>query len=70
MPNPELQSLLLNCLYALSRLGLSESQVKAVFELRAACLSGYTPDLTGCHVCGSQTPERFDLSAGMLECRK
>ena len=53
MPNPELQSLLLNCLYALSRLGLSESQVKAVFELRAACLSGYTPDLTGCHVCGS-----------------
>lgn len=69
MPNPELQSLLLNCLYALSRLGLSESQVKAVFELRAACLSGYTPDLTGCHVCGSQTPERFDLSAGMLECR-
>ena len=67
MPNPELQSLLLNCLYALSRLDLPESQVKAVFELRAACLSGYTPDLTGCHVCGSQTPERFDLSAGMLE---
>ena len=69
MPNPELQSLLLNCLYALSKLNLPESQVKAVFELRAACLSGYTPDLTGCHVCGSQTPERFDLSAGMLECR-
>ena len=69
MPNPELQSLLLNCLYALSKLDLPESQVKAVFELRAACLSGYTPDLTGCHVCGSQTPERFDLSAGMLECR-
>ena len=68
-PTPELQSLLLNCLYALSRLDLPESQVKAVFELRAACLSGYTPDLTGCHVCGSQTPERFDLSAGMLECR-
>ena len=42
MPNPELQSLLLNCLYALSRLDLPESQVKAVFELRAACLSGYT----------------------------
>ncbi len=40
---PGLQSLLLNCLYALSRLDLPESQVKAVFELRAACLSGYTP---------------------------
>ena len=65
MPNPELQSLLLNCLYALSKLNLPESQVKAVFELRAACLSGYTPDLTGCHVCGSPAPERFDLSNGI-----
>ena len=67
-PSPELLSLLLNCLYALSRLNLPENQVKAVFELRAACLSGYTPDLFGCHVCGSQTPNRFDLSAGQLEC--
>ena len=67
-PSPELQSLLLNCLYALSRLEISETQIKAVFELRAACLSGYTPDLFGCHICGSQTPNRFDLSAGQLEC--
>lgn len=68
-PSPELQSLLLNCLYALSKLNLPETQVKAVFELRAACLSGYTPDLFGCHVCGSQDPKRFDLSAGQLECQ-
>lgn len=68
LPNPELQSLLLNSLYALSRLKLPEMQIKAVFELRAACLSGYTPDLFGCHVCGSQNPDRFDLSAGHLEC--
>ena len=68
MPSPELQSLLLNCLYVLSKLDLPESQVKAVFELRAACLSGYTPDLFGCHICGNQNPERFDLSAGQLEC--
>ena len=70
LPNPELQSLLLNCLYGLSKLNLSEKQVKAVFELRTACLAGYTPDLFGCHVCGSQTPDRFDISAGMLECAK
>lgn len=69
LPNPELQSLLLNCLYALSRLNLPEKLVKAVFELRSACLSGYTPDLFGCHICGSQDPDRFDLSAGQLECR-
>ena len=68
LPNPELQSLLLNCLFALSKLNLTEQQVKAVFELRAACLSGYTPDLFGCHICGNQNPERFDLSAGQLEC--
>ena len=66
-PSPELLSLLLNCLYALSKLDLPEMLIKAVFELRAACLSGYTPDLFGCHICGSQTPNRFDLSAGQLE---
>lgn len=68
MPNPELLSLLLNCLYALSNSDLPEAQIKAAFELRSACLSGYTPDLFGCHVCGSQVPERFDLSMGRLEC--
>lgn len=68
-PTPELQSLLLNCLYGLSNLKLPLDQVKAVFELRAACLSGYMPDLIGCHVCGSQTPDRFDLSSGLLECQ-
>ena len=67
-PNPELLSLVLNCLYALSALTLRENQIKAVFELRCACLSGYTPDLFGCHICGNQSPERFDISAGQLEC--
>lgn len=70
LPNPELLSLVLNSLYALSKLNLPERLVKAVFELRVACLAGYTPDLFGCHVCGSQTPERFDISAGQLECQR
>ena len=68
MPNPELQSLLLNCLFALSKLNISEVKVKSVFELRAACLAGYMPDLFGCHNCGNQNPDRFDISEGMLEC--
>ena len=68
LPNPELQSLLLNCLYALSHLDMSEWKVKAVFELRAACLAGYMPDLFGCHNCGNQNPDRFDISEGLLEC--
>ena len=67
-PNPELLSLVLNCLFALSGLSLRENQIKAVFELRCACLSGYTPDLFACHICGSQEPDRFDVSNGMLSC--
>jgi len=68
LPNPELLSLLLNCLHGLSKLDLPERKVKAVFELRVACLAGYTPDLFGCHTCGRQDPDRFDLSEGQLEC--
>lgn len=68
LPNPELQSLVLNCLFALSKLWENEAKVKAVFELRAACIAGYYPDLSGCQICGNAWPDRFDLSAGMLEC--
>lgn len=68
MPNPELLSLVLNCLYGLSKLNVPEAMVKAVFELRSACLSGYTPDLYGCYRCGCDHPDRFDISEGRLEC--
>lgn len=70
LPNPELQSLLLNCLFALSKLNEPEWKIKAVFELRAASIGGYMPDLFGCHVCGSQTPDKFDISEGLLECTR
>lgn len=68
IPSPELQSLVLNCLYALSKLNEDERKTKAVFELRCACIAGYFPDLSGCAQCGNLTPDRFDLSAGRLEC--
>ena len=68
MPNPELLSLTLNCLYALSKLDQPEQKVKAVFELRSACLAGYTPDLFGCHICGNSDCDCFDVSEGRLEC--
>lgn len=70
LPNPELLSLVLNCLHGLSALDLPENQVKSAFELRAACIAGYTPDLFGCRVCGSQEPAYFDLSGGTLLCEK
>lgn len=68
LPSPELQSLLLNCLYAISNLNVPEEMAKCVFELRCACIAGYSPDLFGCHICGNRMPDRFDLSAGHMEC--
>ncbi len=69
LPNPELLSLVLNCLYAMDKLHRPEKMVKSVFELRGASIAGYTPDLFGCHICGSPDADRFDISEGRLECR-
>ena len=66
--NPELLSLVLNCLHTLSATEIPQELVKAVFELRCACIAGYMPDLTGCHSCNSEYPDRFNISQGMLEC--
>ena len=65
---PELLSLTLNSLYSLAKLHIPEVQIKAVFELRCACLAGYTPDLGSCGQCGALTPGCFDISAGQVEC--
>ncbi len=67
-PNCEMLSLLLNCLYALSKLGKSQCLVKAVFELRAMCISGFMPDLRGCMVCGKIDCNRFNITQGVLQC--
>lgn len=70
LPNPQLLSLLLNCLYALCKLQVPEQQVKAVFEMRIAVLGGYEPDLQGCYYCQFETPDRFNLTQGHLECSR
>ncbi len=67
-PDSELLSLSLNALYALAELKKPQSLVKAAFELRAACQSGYLPDLNGCSVCGNREPGRFLVSEGSLQC--
>ena len=69
-PEPELLSLTLNSMYALSKLNYTEEKVKAVFELRSASLAGYEPDLSGCAACGAPHADRFDISAGKLECSR
>lgn len=67
-PTPELLSLILNCLYALDKLDLPDMLIKAVFELRCACIAGYMPELSGCYRCGNPHPERFNIIGGRLEC--
>ena len=68
LPNPELLSLVLNCLYAISNLNCDELKAKSIFELRCACMAGYEPDLSTCHGCGDIYPDRFDVEQGRLEC--
>ena len=70
-PDPKLLQLGLNSLYALSeKLGEPE-KIKAAFELRLMCLTGFQPNLSACSVCGRTQPEDpvLSLSDGVLCCR-
>ena len=70
-PSPELLSLGLNALYALSKNLNRPGLIKAAFELRVACLAGFTPQVSACAQCGRAEPENpvFDLTGGILTCR-
>lgn len=69
-PNPEVLQLGLNSLFALSRMLYSPEHIKAVFELRLMCLSGFEPDLFGCALCGEESPADalFSLKGGVIHC--
>lgn len=71
-PDEAMLQLGLNSLYALSRKLYPPALIKAAFELRLMCLSGYTPELGGCAVCGCPEPEKpfLSLSSGVICCRK
>lgn len=68
-PDPAILHLGLNSLYALSEGLHPRNLVKAAFELRLMCLSGYEPDLSACAACGETefesiyvTPESCELT--------
>lgn len=71
-PDPALLQLGLNSLYALSNRLYSPEQIKAAFELRLMCLSGYEPELKSCRVCGNEEPEEpiLKLYQGYVCCRR
>ena len=69
-PDAELMQLGLNSLYALSR-GLYDARlIKAAFEFRLMCLSGYAPDLSACAACGGEPADPvFHPVDGRVYCR-
>lgn len=69
-PNPQMLSLGLNSLFALSRGLYPPEHIKAVFELKLMCLSGYEPSLDYCPVCGDPDPPKpvFSITGGTLLC--
>lgn len=67
-PDPALLSLLLNSLYAIGRLKKPQLLVKAVYELRSACLAGFLPEISACAVCGAPQPDRLNVSHGIVQC--
>ncbi len=62
--------MLLNTLHALATGDKPAPLIKAVFELRAAALMGYQPDLTACARCGEGYPDAayLDVMNGRLLC--
>ncbi len=68
-PDNDMFRLLLNCIYALANMNISEQCVKAVFEARAACDIGYMPVLDCCILCGEvKGCYNFDLKNGGVVC--
>lgn len=68
--HPELLSLLLNGLYAISTLHKPLPLVKAAFEIRLLCLAGYEPLADACAYCGRAEVERpyFNVMQGVVRC--
>ena len=74
---PELLRLGLNTLYALSEQTAPDARIKAVFELRAAAIAGYAPDLgedpedgqPACLACGAREGLFLCPESGGLFCR-
>ena len=70
VPADELLRLLLNSLYAVGCDLRPQELLKGAFEMRAAALSGYLPDLMECAGCGDATGEELylDVMNGALLC--
>lgn len=65
----DLLRLSLNSLYAISEKTYPLAIIKAAFEIRAASVLGFMPDVTSCTACGRRDGEFFfDIMGGYIEC--
>lgn len=69
--NGAILSIGLNSLFVLANDLYSQEHIKAVFELRMMCISGFEPSLEGCPVCGEVNIKDpvFGTLSGMVSCR-
>lgn len=67
----DLLRLSLNSLYAIANRKYDFNKIKAVFEIRAASILGFMPDVLSCNSChGTEGDFFFDIMGGVIECRK
>ena len=68
----ELLRLVLNSFHMISLNKKSPSQIKSVFELRAASIAGFMPNLVACAGCGNSDLETyyFDITSGVFRCEE
>lgn len=66
----EILRLLLNSFYMISESAKPHGIIKAVFELRAVCYSGYMPELSSCDECHKESSDLYyvDIMNGRLLC--
>ncbi len=71
-PAGEILPLTLNTLHVLSHTQGENDRIKAAFELRAACIAGFAPDLSCCGRCHGavQGEAHLDVMNGALICRR
>ena len=66
----DLLRLSLNSLYAIAKGKYSTEKIKAAFEIRAASILGFMPDVLSCNNCGERNGDFFfDIMGGVIECR-
>ncbi len=70
VPAPEILRMTLNSLHLIETRKKDLRQIKAVYELFAAAISGFAPDLSGCGDCGAEEALWLDVMNGRLLCER